>query len=237
MRARDIKPKQAVEDIRAGLDDQALMEKYKLSEKGLQNLFDELAYLGFITQDEHREVKPPKRKISAGEFVDDVRGGMSQAAIMEKYVLSSKGLVSAYRKLVDVGILQPDEVPGQDPDPPEREKEESLEELREEVRCFLDFELPVIDVGAADTQGRVRDITVKGLGVIGIPAEVNELKTFMVYHEKFALIKPFLIEATCRWVKRESENGHYIAGFEITNTSEKDLQQLRKLVKIIRLCS
>ncbi len=233
MRARDIKPKQAVADIRAGLDDQALMEKYKLSEKGLQNLFDELAYLGFITQAEHREVKPPKRKISAAEFVDDVRGGMPQGSIMEKYMLSSKGLESAYRKLVEVGILKPDEIPQS----LDREKDEAVDELREEVRCFLDFELPVIDVGAVDTQGRVRDITVKGLGVIGIPAEVNELKTLMVYHEKFALIKPFLIEATCRWVKRESENGHYIAGFEITNTSEKDLQQLRKLVKIISLCS
>ncbi|MDQ7782663.1 MAG: PilZ domain-containing protein [Desulfomonilaceae bacterium] len=222
-----------MKDIRAGLDDQALMDKYKLSAKGLQNLFDELAYLGFISQEEHREVKLPKRKISASDFVDDVRGGMSQVAVMEKYGLSSRGLVSAYRKLVDAGILQPAEVP-QDLD---RDDVEVVEELRDEVRCHLDFELPVIDVGSSEVQGRVRDITVKGLGVIGIPAEIDELKTFMVFHEKFALIKPFLIEARCRWAKKESLNGRYIAGFEITNTSEKDLEQLRKLVKIVRLCS
>ena len=234
MRARDIKPKQAVEDIRAGLDDQALMEKYKLSDKGLQNLFDELAYLGFITQDEHREVKPLKRKISATEFVDDIRRGMPQVAIMEKYALSSRGLVSAYRKLVDAGILQPEEVPtGLERD----DEVEVVEDLREEARCYLDFELPVIDVGSSEVEGRVRDITVKGLGVIGIPAEVNERKTFMVYHERFALIRPFLIEATCRWAKKEEQNGRYIAGFEITNTTEKDLEQLRKLVRIISLCS
>ncbi len=233
MQARDIKPKQAVADIRAGLDDLALMEKYKLSAKGLQNLFDELAYLGFISQEEHREVKPPKRKISATEFVDDIRGGKSQVAIMEKYGLSSRGLVSAFRKLVVAGILQPEEVP-EDLD---HDDVEVVEELRDEPRCYLDFELPVIDVNSSEVEGRVRDITVKGLGVIGIPAEKDELKTFMVYHEKFALIKPFLFEAKCRWAKREGQNGKYIAGFEITNTSEKDLEQLRKLVRIIGLCS
>jgi len=233
MRARDIKPRQAVEDIRAGLDDRALMEKYKLSEKGLRNLFDELAYLGFITREERREIKPPKRKISASDFVDDIRSGMSQVALMEKYGLSSRGLVSAYRKLVDAGILEPEEAP----ENLERDEVEVVEELRQEARCYLDFELPVIDVGSSDVQGRIRDITVGGLGVIGVPAEVDEVKTFMVYHEKFALIKPFLIEARCRWAKREGQNGHCVAGFEITNMSEKDLEQLRKLVKIISLCS
>lgn len=233
MREREIKPREAVEDIRAGLDDQALMEKYKLTEKGLQYLFDELADLGFITREEHRDVKLPKRKISAADFVDDIRSGMSQVAIMEKYALSSKGLVSAYQKLVSAGILQPEEVL----ENRDRVEIDVVEELRREPRCYLDFELPVIDVAASEIQGRVKDITVRGLGVIGIPAEVDEVKTFMVYHERFALIKPFLIEARCRWAKREGRNGHCTAGFEITNMSEDDLEQLRKLVKIISLCS
>lgn len=233
MADREIRAREAVKDIRAGWEDQALMEKYGLSAKGLQNLFDELAYLGFITLAEHREVKPMKRKISAAQFVDDIRAGLPHDAMAEKYSLSAKGLISAYRKLVDAGILGPDEFPSD----LEKKVGVASSDLREEARCYLDFELPIIDVGPSETEGRVRDITERGLGVIGIPAKVDEVKTFLVFHEKFALIKPFLFDAECRWVKRESENGDYIAGFKITDTSDKDLQQLRKLVRIIRLCS
>ena len=43
-----IKAKEAVADIRSGMDDAALMEKYHLSSEGLQSLFDKLVTGGFI---------------------------------------------------------------------------------------------------------------------------------------------------------------------------------------------
>ena len=48
MAKRAIKAKEAVADIRSGMDDAALMEKYHLSAEGLQSLFDKLVTGGFI---------------------------------------------------------------------------------------------------------------------------------------------------------------------------------------------
>jgi Tfp pilus assembly protein PilF len=52
MTKRKINPKAVVEDIRAGMRDSALREKYALSSKGLQNLLSKLAASGLIEQSE-----------------------------------------------------------------------------------------------------------------------------------------------------------------------------------------
>ena len=52
----------------------------------------------------------PKRKIKAKEIVNDIREGMSDSQLMEKHSLSSKGLQSVFRKLVDAKAITPREV-------------------------------------------------------------------------------------------------------------------------------
>ncbi len=46
-----------------------------------------------------------KRKIRAKEFVRDLRNGMSDRQLMEKYALSAEQLRSVFRKLVDRGAV------------------------------------------------------------------------------------------------------------------------------------
>lgn len=231
MAGREIRAKDIVEDIRAGLSDTALMKKYKVSPKGLQNLFDELAYLGFLGEGEHREIKPAKRRISAHQIVDDIRSGMAPSELMKKHNLSEKGLRSAEKKLVTAGLIREEELPvglsAGDSD--------VFDNLREYERSYLDFDLPIFDVGPTEVEGKVRDITESGLGVVGIPAKVGETKVFLILHEKFFLIRPFLFEAKCCWAKESEEDGEFTAGFQITNTSEDDMEQLRKLIRIVRL--
>ncbi len=48
MERRKISAKEAVADIRSGVDDAALMKKYGLSPNGLQSLFDKVVNTGFI---------------------------------------------------------------------------------------------------------------------------------------------------------------------------------------------
>ncbi len=50
--AKTINAKEILADIKAGMDDSALMEKYGLSEKGLQSLFEKLTYAGALKQRE-----------------------------------------------------------------------------------------------------------------------------------------------------------------------------------------
>ncbi len=49
---REIKAKQAVKDIRSGMDDLTMMEKYKITDKGLRSLFRKLVSAGLLRQNE-----------------------------------------------------------------------------------------------------------------------------------------------------------------------------------------
>ena len=51
-----------------------------------------------------------KKKVSARESVIDIRSGMSDAALMEKYHLSPSGLQSLFDKLVGGGYIDLSEI-------------------------------------------------------------------------------------------------------------------------------
>jgi len=46
-----------------------------------------------------------KRVLKANEVLKDLRSGLTDAAMMEKYQLSSKGLQSLFDKMVAAGLL------------------------------------------------------------------------------------------------------------------------------------
>ncbi len=48
----------------------------------------------------------PKRKIKAKSFVSDLRNGMGDRELMEKYSLSENQLPKVFQKLVDAGALE-----------------------------------------------------------------------------------------------------------------------------------
>ncbi len=52
-----------------------------------------------------------KQKISANQILADIRSGMADALLKEKYGLSDKGLDSVYTKLIKAGYLPEEEVP------------------------------------------------------------------------------------------------------------------------------
>jgi hypothetical protein len=48
-----------------------------------------------------------KKTLNAKEVLDDIKAGMDEAALMEKYQLSEKGLQSLLKKLMHAGVLKP----------------------------------------------------------------------------------------------------------------------------------
>jgi len=132
---RAIKAKEAVADIRSGMDDAALIEKYHLSAEGLQSLFDKLVTSGFIDLSEiarrlpgylgivaitesapprhmgevtasHQQLKtksPPL--INAQEAARDIRWGIEDSALMEKYRLSPQELHDLFDRLLSAGLI------------------------------------------------------------------------------------------------------------------------------------
>ncbi len=59
MAKRKINAKEAVIDIRAGMDDLALMEKYTITDKGLESLFNKLISSGLVTREEIEDRDSP----------------------------------------------------------------------------------------------------------------------------------------------------------------------------------
>ncbi|MFH1118022.1 MAG: zinc ribbon domain-containing protein [Pseudomonadota bacterium] len=121
-----IDAKQALEDIRSGMDDQTLMDKYAISAKGLESLFKKLIDLGVISRQEidqrssesfgnvsitnnlrgkEQPAREHGRSVNAQEAAGDIRSGMNDADLMEKYRLSSKGLQSLFGQLTEAGVV------------------------------------------------------------------------------------------------------------------------------------
>ena len=51
-----------------------------------------------------------KRRIDAEQVLNDIRSGMSDQSLMNKYALSAKGLQSLFEKLLDAGLITQSEL-------------------------------------------------------------------------------------------------------------------------------
>jgi hypothetical protein len=84
VKKRVIEAKLVIEDIRSGSSDLELMEKYKLSSKGLQSLFKKLGDAGLL------------KHLNASEVIRDIRSRMSDMDLMKIHGLSEKGLAALF---------------------------------------------------------------------------------------------------------------------------------------------
>jgi uncharacterized protein YjbI with pentapeptide repeats len=130
MRTVTIKAIEAVQSIRAGIDDASLMEKFNISPKGLRILFNQLVASGLLQCSELEErmslsygtvvIDPYRAKwpdteakkllIGAEEALNCIKSGMSDTALMRKYRLSNKGLESLFRKLLRAKLISQSEL-------------------------------------------------------------------------------------------------------------------------------
>lgn len=127
-----VSAKQALTDIRAGMSDARLMEKYDLSYKGLESLFNKLVKAGLLDESELRRrqsrsestaaeaspqpatdlPKPKPRPSAPAELPDwvravaqDLKSGLHDNEIMRRHNLSPSRLKEVSEKLVAAGYL------------------------------------------------------------------------------------------------------------------------------------
>ncbi len=111
--------------FRSGMDDAGLMEEFDLSSNALDNLMDRLVSMGELSPadlqsrpslsaasvvldgDEVRLPEFPAKKpiIDAWDALRCIKSGMSDAALMNRYKISAKGLQSLFRKLIGKGLV------------------------------------------------------------------------------------------------------------------------------------
>lgn len=229
IRARD-----AVNDIRAGMTDAELMEKYELSAKGLQSLLMKLVEVKAVTQTELQQRRAiyqdtlAIQQIEAQDIVEDIRSGMPDAELMEKYALSSEGLRRIFQTLVEEGAIVAEDLyaaPGSQHD------SVFIENWREMPRHYLAMTVRIYESQHPEIMGTLSDVTEKGIAIAGIEARVGETTTLVIPAENFVGGEPIEFEAKCRWVTKETDSGEWFAGFQIEQISAKSLEDLKGLIQ------
>ncbi len=167
-----------------------------------------------------------KRKLEAKDLIYDIRAGMTDTQMMEKYKLTPKGLQSALKKLINVQAISPEDLYERFP----LYEQLTANDMRNIVRSPLAYPIPIYEAENPESRGEVRNVTEHGVGVKGIAAKVGETKTFVMEAGAFMAVAPIAFNGQCRWVRKKS-SGAYIAGFEITMISEASLQNLRKVIQ------
>ena len=171
-----------------------------------------------------------KLVIKAGDLVRDIRSGLTEAQIMEKYKLSHVGIRSAFNKLVEAGVMAAGEIYGRSEGLADTV---AIEQVRGESREYIEVILQIHEIGCPQVKGAVRDISERGVGVRGIAAKPDDKKTFLLNSDRFFSIGPLVFEAVCKWSKKDEESGECVAGFEITKINDRTLLELRELLRLI----
>jgi hypothetical protein len=180
-----------------------------------------------------------KKTVSARDIILDISTGMSDAALMTKYKLSQKGLRSVFAKLMDKGFLsdkdfysRPRQAEAQSAittttvhDTVVMEDERDLLRLKPHVPIMIYGNNPAI-------QGRIQDISEKGVGVKGINACFGEIGTFVIEPEQFLPIDPIIFQAVCIWA-RHDDDGQCVAGLLFVHLTPEARKQLMKLLLFI----
>jgi PilZ domain len=176
----------------------------------------------------------------AKEVLRDLRSGMSDTALMDKHGLSYGELRSLLKELFDSGTLLQSQ-PTEQSHPSElylHAKHRSLSEAnvglnkRDSRRQYLEFDLPVYEAELPDNLGTLRDISEEGVGLVGVQAEINEIKTLVVLGDTFGEVAPFEFQARCCWIDGDKGEKDWATGFRITDISDDDAYQLQKLLRL-----
>ncbi|MGO9119811.1 MAG: hypothetical protein ACLQPD_19635 [Desulfomonilaceae bacterium] len=220
----------AVRDTRAGMTDSQLMEKYGLSTKGLQNLVLKLLEVKAITLEEIEERRAAyhdattAQQINGTDLVKDIRSGMTDCELMQKYGLSPEELGFALQTLTDTKVIDAEELYG-------RSSSAHPENMRELPRDHLAMAIYIYEVNRPEISGILTNVSEKAIAVAGMAVGIGDTKTFFIPAEDFIEADPIIFEARCQLAEKGRDTGEWIASFEITGISEKCLEDLRRLIQ------
>lgn len=171
---------------------------------------------------------PSERKILAGEVAKDIRSGMGDVELMEKYKLSAKGLQSLFKKILNARIMRPSDFSGR-----YRTYDHTvvLEDPRSSPRESVGFSLPVHELNHPEAVGLVRDLSELGLRVDGISVEVGQTKTLVIPAQELFLADRVVLEAQCTWTDPGESAGTPTVGLQIMKVLEGDLNKLIATVR------
>ena len=168
----------------------------------------------------------PGQKVPVRDIILDIQARLSDNQIVAKYDLSDKQLQTLFRKLLDSGLLTPFEFQAW---AIFCNKTIPLRNIRLFRRDIVHFALPVYDADEPENRGMVLNISENGIGVKGIRAEINDIKTLVIPTEQFLGLPPLVFEARCIWTDAPESDRR--CGFYLIDASAKIWKELRKYVR------
>jgi DNA-binding response OmpR family regulator len=252
IRKASVPADEILEAVRSGMEDAELMEKFDLSATDLYALLDRLVCDGKLSQSEVDErfflsagtvavdvtqTRLPdsdKKKpvIRAKDAVRCIKAGTDDLALMKKFEISAKGLRSLFEKLLDAGLITPQDCY----ESSQLARDLILgDQVREFPKRYLAISTTIYEPEHPEVKGALQDITDKGVGIVGIRARVGEVKTFVIPTGKLMKGEDIWFEAVCLWSQKHGAEGRPAAGFQIRKISEESLQTLRELVRVLSL--
>ncbi|MBI4964658.1 MAG: PilZ domain-containing protein [Desulfomonile tiedjei] len=169
------------------------------------------------------------KKISAKDIMNDIRARMTDSDLIAKYKLSPEELQVVFRKLLDAEVLSPFEFQAWSIF---CNKTVPLKHVRLFRRDRVNFPLPIYEADEPENRGKVVDISANGLGVTGIEAVVDDIKTFVIPTDELLGLPPLVFEARCIWIAQNgTEEGRSKGGFYLIDASAKIWQELRRYIR------
>lgn len=168
-----------------------------------------------------------KRQINGREIAQDLRSGMDDQELREKYALSANALQTIFKKLMTVKAISHSELYERS-----ASYRESIERVRKRKypRAELNIRVPIYELGTG-AKGILRDISEEGLRIAGIEARVGQAKTLQIPVDTCLESNPLLVMAECKWVEiRGGGKEYFVAGFQIMDLTESDSEILRNFI-------
>lgn len=230
MSGREIILWEVLKHIKLGLDGDALKEKYNLSAEGLKDLYKQLAEAGFLEWTGQGFSVPQKRSIDTQKLVADIRSGVTDLELMEKYKVSSRGLQRVLAKLVDSGLIIADDLSGRSIS---YDDSATVKNARGSTRALPILSISIHERNNPQMMGKIRDLSASGVGVTRLRAAVGDVKSLVICPDEFFDIEPFSFEAQCRWFRDQRGDKVCSAGFEITDIEEDSFVKLQDLLELM----
>jgi hypothetical protein len=232
MPRREINAKEILQDIRTGMDERCLMDKYMLTDVGLKAVLGELVSAGLLKRSGDAYLIPETKRIDAKKIAADIVYGMTAQELMRRYNLTPMLLRQALEQLLESHILTRDQL-GREL--ALRMDASDPSDIRSEPRETLSFDVDVFEPSRPDLVGRILEISERGFRVTGITVRSGEIKKLVIGGDLLGQVPPFELEAKCCWTRDLSNPGNAVAGFRIVNVSERARGELRKLVELAGL--
>ncbi|MFH0824478.1 MAG: hypothetical protein V2B18_17120 [Pseudomonadota bacterium] len=211
------------------MSDSSIMAKYRLSPVGLRSLFSKLTQVGALDDRGSCGSDTSGKRIPVKEILVDIRAGLNADELMIRHGLSCDALEFVFRKLVDLRFIESHRLPILEVG---LRTPSGYAEFRELERHVVRFETLVCDAAKPELQGKLRDVNIAGVGLVGLRSQVSETRSFVVLGDTSGGICPFQFQAVCRWFRIEQDTGLWRAGFLITDISEDALHEMGELIRL-----